>query len=103
MSSTALTEFAPDRCRENANCCKMQIVRVDAELRHVPGCGERSADWKSAIQQTGSLRYRGGDTVPTSGALDGYRTFDHFAVHVAIRLLAGLLLFEQLLVSAKGE
>ena len=31
--------------------------RINAELRRVAGCGERSADWKSAIRQVGNLRY----------------------------------------------
>ena len=35
----------------------VQGGRVNAELRRDIGFGERSADWKSAIQQVGNLRY----------------------------------------------
>ena len=39
--------------------CKIQnpAARLKAELRRGVGCGECFADWKSAIRQTGSLRY----------------------------------------------
>jgi hypothetical protein len=33
------------------------FCRMNAELRRGTGGGERSADWKSAIQQVGNLRY----------------------------------------------
>ena len=35
------------------------VCRVNAELRRGVGCGGRIADWKSAIQQVGNLRYGG--------------------------------------------
>ena len=48
------------KCREHLRANHMSFNRINAELQPVAGCGERPADWKSAIQsRTGgrNLRY----------------------------------------------
>jgi hypothetical protein len=48
------------KCKMKSVNCKLkgQGDAVNADLRRLPGCGEWSADWKSAIQQVRNLRYK---------------------------------------------
>src|SRR5688500_7219720 len=50
------TELAPPKKRTAAELTEFSN-RINAELRRGTGCGVDVADWKSAIQQNGILRY----------------------------------------------